>query len=44
VLSYFIARAQQASPIAIICEHVAIAIVVVVASHFIGVWVNAAFA
>ena len=44
VLSYFIARAQQASPIAIIAEHVAIAIVVVVASHFIGAWVKAAFA
>jgi VIT1/CCC1 family predicted Fe2+/Mn2+ transporter len=44
VLSYFIARAQQSSPVAIIGEHVAIAIVVVVASHFIGAWVNAAFA
>ena len=44
VLSYFIARAQQASPIAIIAEHVAIAMVVVVASHFIGAWVNATFA
>jgi VIT1/CCC1 family predicted Fe2+/Mn2+ transporter len=44
VLSYFIARAQQASPVAIIAEHVAIAILVVVASHFIGAWVNATFA
>jgi VIT1/CCC1 family predicted Fe2+/Mn2+ transporter len=44
VLSYFIARSQQSSPVAIISEHVAIAIVVVVASHFIGVWVNAVFA
>ena len=44
VLSYFIARAQQASPVAIIAEHVAIAMVVVVASHFIGAWVNATFA
>ena len=44
VLSYFIARAQQASPAAIISEHVAIAIVVVVASHFIGAWVHASFA
>ena len=44
VLSFFIARAQQASPIAIIAEHVAIALVVVVASHFIGAWVNATFA
>jgi VIT1/CCC1 family predicted Fe2+/Mn2+ transporter len=44
VLSFFIARAQQASPVAIIAEHVAIALVVVVASHFIGAWVNATFA
>ncbi|MGI9225444.1 MAG: hypothetical protein ACR2QX_13250 [Woeseiaceae bacterium] len=44
VLSYFIARAQEASPLAIIGEHVLIAIIVVVASHYIGVWVNTAFA
>lgn len=44
VLSYFIARAQQAAPAAIIGEHVGIAMVVVVLSHFIGAWVNAAFA
>jgi VIT1/CCC1 family predicted Fe2+/Mn2+ transporter len=44
VLSYFIARAQQAPPIAIIGEHVAIAMVVVFASHFIGAWVKATFA
>lgn len=44
VLSYFIARAQEASPLAIIGEHVLIAIIVVVASHYIGVWVNAVFA
>lgn len=44
VLSYFIARAQEASPLSIIGEHVLIAIIVVVASHYIGAWVNAAFA
>lgn len=44
VLSYFIARAQQTSPVAIIAEHVAIALVVVVASHLIGAWVKATFA
>lgn len=44
VLSYFIARAQEASPLAIIGEHVLIAIIVVIASHYIGVWVNSAFA
>jgi VIT1/CCC1 family predicted Fe2+/Mn2+ transporter len=43
VLSYFIARVQEASPIAIIMEHLAIALLVVVLSHFIGVWVGKAF-
>ena len=44
VLSYFIARAQESSPLAIIAEHVGIAVLVVVVSHFIGVWVNKVFA
>lgn len=43
VLSYFLARAQDASPIAIIAEHLGIAILVVVLSHFIGVWVSNTF-
>ena len=43
VLSYFIARVQEASPIAIIVEHLSIALLVVVLSHFIGVWVGKAF-
>ena len=43
VLSYFIARAQKSSPLAIIAEHVGIAIVVVIASHYIGVWVSSMF-
>ncbi len=43
VLSFFIARAQKASPLLIIGEHVTIAIVVVVLSHFIGVWVGRVF-
>jgi len=44
VLSYFIARSQQAPALAIIGEHVAIAVIVVAASHYIGAWVHAAFA
>ena len=43
VLSYFLARTQNESPIAIIAEHVGIAVLVVVFSHFIGVWVAATF-
>jgi VIT1/CCC1 family predicted Fe2+/Mn2+ transporter len=43
VLSYFIARSQDSPPLAIIGEHVLIAVIVVVASHYIGVWVNTMF-
>ena len=43
VLSFFIARSQGSSPIAIIGEHVLIAMIVVVASHYIGAWVNTMF-
>jgi len=39
VLSYFLARSQDESPLAIIGEHVGIAILVVIFSHYIGVWV-----
>jgi VIT1/CCC1 family predicted Fe2+/Mn2+ transporter len=43
VLSYFIARAQKASPVAIIAEHLGIALLVVVLSHLIGLWVGRTF-
>lgn len=44
VLSYFLARAQKASPLAIVAEHLGIALVVVVLSHLIGEWVSRTFA
>ena len=43
VLSYFLARSQGESPIFIVGEHLGIAILVVVFSHYIGVWVAANF-
>lgn len=43
VLSYLLARSQDESPLAIVVEHLGIAILVVVLSHFIGVWVAATF-
>ena len=43
VLSYFLARSQDESPLFIILEHVGIAIAVVVISHLIGVWVAVTF-
>lgn len=43
VLSYFLAKAQKASPAMIIGEHLGIAITVVVLSHLIGLWVSRTF-
>jgi vacuolar iron transporter family protein len=43
VLSYFLARSQNERPLFIIGEHLGIAILVVVFSHYIGVWVAATF-
>ena len=43
VLSYFLARAQEVAPLAIVLEHLGIAAFVVVMSHYIGVWVGNTF-
>jgi vacuolar iron transporter family protein len=43
VLSYFLARSQNERPLYIIGEHVGIAVLVLVLSHYIGVWVAATF-
>ena len=43
VLSYLLARSQNQSPWLIIMEHTGIAMLVVVLSHFIGVWVANTF-
>jgi VIT1/CCC1 family predicted Fe2+/Mn2+ transporter len=43
VLSYFLARSQNESPWHVILEHLGIAMLVVVLSHFIGIWVANTF-
>ena len=43
VLSYFLARAQDASPLKVIAEHLGIAVAVVVLSHLIGNWIGRTF-
>jgi VIT1/CCC1 family predicted Fe2+/Mn2+ transporter len=43
VLSYFLAQSQGERALPIIAEHLGIAILVVVLSHFIGAWVGATF-
>lgn len=44
LLSAVLARMQRIAALPIITEHLLIAIVVVTISHYIGVWVNSAFA
>ena len=43
LLSYGIAKTQKANPWKVICEHLAIAVLVVVITHFVGDWVAARF-
>lgn len=42
-LSYLIARSRNANPLSAIGEHLVIAIVVIVLSYFVGLWVAATF-
>ena len=41
VLSYIIAKSQGKPPWKIICEHLMIAIIVIIATHWLGVWIGA---
>ena len=43
VLSYMLSKDQQASPWKIIGEHVAIALLVILLTHFIGDWITEVF-
>ncbi|MEX2122460.1 MAG: hypothetical protein WD795_01110 [Woeseia sp.] len=44
LLSYYLARTQKTAVLPVVGEHLAIAIVVVILAHFIGAWVQNAFA
>jgi vacuolar iron transporter family protein len=39
VISYFVARSQNRNPIVAITEHIGIAVIVILASHWIGEWI-----
>lgn len=43
-LSWFLARVQKNPVLPVVLEHLGIAIAVIVISHYIGIWVHAAFA
>jgi VIT1/CCC1 family predicted Fe2+/Mn2+ transporter len=40
ILSYFIAKMQNAKPLRVIAEHLFIAIVVIILTYFIGEWIG----
>jgi VIT1/CCC1 family predicted Fe2+/Mn2+ transporter len=42
-LSYFIAKVQKSSPVKVIFEHVLIAMVVIIATHFLAFWISSIF-
>ena len=44
ILSFFLARSQQRRPLPIIAEHNALAILVIVLTHFIGTFIGKTFA
>jgi len=43
VLSYYLARDKGDSPLKVIAEHLAIALLVIVATHTVGIWIRARF-
>lgn len=43
VLSYFVARQNGDNPFYVILEHLAIALVVTAATHYVGIWIAATF-
>ena len=43
ILSYKIARSQGSNCLRVIAEHIAIALVVIVVTHFVGDWISVAF-
>ena len=43
ILSYFIAKSQKTSPLLVVSEHLFIATVVIVVTHFVGEWVAVRF-
>ncbi len=43
ILSFFVARQNGDNPLYVIVEHLVIALIVVAATHYVGIWVAATF-
>ncbi len=43
LLSYAMARSQGTNPLKVIAEHLAIASVVIVLTHYVGIWISSTF-
>lgn len=44
IFSYYIAKEQKANAFAVVSEHIFIAIVVITAAHYAGIWIKSTFA
>lgn len=44
IFSYYIAKEQKVNAFAVVSEHIAIAIVVIAAAHYAGIWIKSTFA
>jgi len=42
-LSYYVAKQTRAKPSQVIAEHLVIAIIVIGATHYVGLWIRAIF-
>ena len=43
ILSYIMAKSQGTHPWKVVCEHLAIALVVIAITHFLGDWISSIF-
>ncbi|MBN1170044.1 hypothetical protein JXA56_03390 [Candidatus Micrarchaeota archaeon] len=43
LLSYFIAKSNRENPVHVIGEHIAIAVFVIIVTHFLGAWIGSTF-
>lgn len=41
IFSYYIAKQQKVSPLTVIAEHITIALIVIVLTHYLGDWIRA---
>jgi len=43
IFSFYIAREQKTNPLKVVIEHLIIALIVIIITHYVGVWVSSVF-